>query len=77
MGISESVDPQRTDPKRELILSDPVYRQEQNQRVAKLPRRFAKSLEEEKRKQKLKEIQEEDLHIKPPSSFVQEDDVSI
>lgn len=54
---------------RELMLSDPVYRQEQNQRVAKLPRRFAESLGEEKRKQKLEEVQEEDLHIKATLKF--------
>ena len=39
---------------RELMLSNPVYRQEQNQRVAKLPSCFAESLGEEKRKQKSK-----------------------
>ena len=62
---------------RELMLSDPVYRQEQNLRAAKLPSHFANtSLLREERERETKEVKE-DLPIKPPLSFVQEDDASI
>ena len=63
---------QRALTHRELMLSDPVYRQEQNLRVARLPSQFADT-DLKKEREEVKQ----DLPIKPPSSFVQEDDVSI
>ena len=57
---------QRALTHRELMLSDPVYRQEQNLRVARLPSQFADT-DLKKEREEVKQ----DLPIKPPSSFVQ------